>query len=186
MTTVAIMRTKDKKEESELLAKDMGFEVRFASPLELSELDSPDFWRFVDELEAGLVSKVVVTSVSGLKFMIALLNKRQKTSAVLRKLNEMGGILAIGPLTAEAARKEWIKVEALPEKFSADGLAEMLRGRVRPGQKVWVLRSDKGSKVLTEGLQKAGSQVEEASVYTLRETNPDRALLDMYYWTIHG
>jgi uroporphyrinogen-III synthase len=185
MTTVAIMRTKDKKEESVQLAEGMGFTVRFASPLDLAERDSPKFWQFVEELESGKVQLVVMTSSTAVKYMLKLLQKKEKAGAVVKKLNEKG-IIAIGPVTAETARKEWIKVTAIPEKFTSDGLVAHLRGRISTGDRVWILRSDKGSDVLSKGIELAGGTVEEAAVYCLQKTVPDRSLLDLYYWTVHG
>lgn len=185
MTTLAIMRTKDKREESVRLAEEMGFEVRFASPLELAELDTPVFWRFVDDLESGKVKMVVLTSSTAVKYMLKLLHKRDKAGPVVRKLNERG-IVAIGPVTAETAKKEWIKVEAIPEKFTSDGLVGLIQGKLSPGDLVWVVRSDKGTDVLKKGLELAGGKVEEAAVYSLQKSEPDRSLLDMYYWTVRG
>lgn len=185
MTTLAIMRTKDKMEESVRLAEEMGFTVRFASPLELAELDRPKFWKFVEELEAGKVKMVVLTSSTAIKYMLKLLQKRDLAGPMVRKLNERG-IIAIGPVTADTARKEWIKVEAIPEKFTSEGLVDHIKGKLVPGDLVWVVRSDKGTDVLRKGLEMAGGKVEEVSVYSLQKSRPDRALLDMYYWTFHG
>lgn len=185
MTLLAIMRTRDKQEESVKMAREMGFNVIYASPIELSELDSPRFWQFVDDLEAGKVDMVILTSSTGVKYMLKLLNKKGRAEGAVRKLNERG-IIAIGPVTADAAKKEWIKVEAIPEKFTSDGLVQHLSGRLRPGDRVWVVRSDKGSDVINKGLRQLGVEVEEVAVYSLEKTEPDRALLDMWYWTMDG
>ncbi|OPY32537.1 MAG: uroporphyrinogen-III synthase [Methanomassiliicoccales archaeon PtaU1.Bin124] len=185
MTTVAILRTKDKKEESVRMAEEMGLTVRFASPLELAEKDSTKFWQFVEEVESGKAKQVVLTSSTAVKYMLNLLQKKEKAGAVVKKLNEKG-IIAIGPLTAETARKEWIKATAIPEKFNIEGLVVHLKGRITAGEKVWVLRSDKTMDVLVKGLEASGAKVEEVAVYSLRRSEPDRALLDVYYWTVHG
>ena len=96
MTKLAILRTKDKKEESVQLAQEMGFEVIFASPLELAEVDSAKFWQFVDELESGKVDLVILTSSTAVKYMLQLLNKKGRAEGAVRKLNQKG-IIAIGP-----------------------------------------------------------------------------------------
>jgi len=185
MTTVAILRTKEKKEESVKLGEELGFTVRYGSPIEMAERDSPDFSRFVEDLEAGRVKKVVVASATSLKFMLSLLHKRDKAGPVVRRLNERG-IIAIGPVTAEAAKKEWIKAEELPERFTAEAFAEIIGAGLAPGDLVWVVRSNKGTDVMTKGLQLAGAKVEEVAVYALRRSEPDRALLDIIYWAVRG
>ncbi|QLH74297.1 MAG: uroporphyrinogen-III synthase [Methanomassiliicoccales archaeon] len=182
---LAIMRTKDKAEESVAMAREMGFEVMFASPLELEELDTPAFWRFVEELEAGRVGRVMVTSSTAVKYMFKLLEKRGKATSVFTLLNRRG-VIAIGPVTADAAKAKWLKVEAVPEKFTSDGLVRLLEGKVSKDETVWVIRSDQGSDVIRKGLEAMGAKVEEVPVYALRRSEPDRALLDMYYFTVHG
>ncbi len=185
MTMLAVMRTMDKREESLQLAQEMGFEVIFASPLELAEVDSLKFWQFVDELEAGKVDMVIMTSSTAVKYMLKLLNKKGRAEGAVRKLNRKG-IIAIGPITADAAKREWIKVTAIPEKFTSDGLVQHLRDRLAPSDRVWVVRSDQGSDVINKGLRQLGVEIEEVAVYSLERTEPDRALLDMWYWTMDG
>lgn len=185
MTKLAILRTKDKKEESMQLAQEMGFEVIFASPLELAEVDSAKFWQFVDELESGKVDQVILINSIAVKFMLQLLNKKGRAQGAVRKLNQKG-IIAIGPITADAAKREWIKVTAIPEKFTSDGLVQHLGAMVHPSDRVWVLRSDQGSEVITKGLRQLGAIVEEVAVYKLERTEPDRALLDIWYQTLDG
>ncbi|MFA5311790.1 MAG: uroporphyrinogen-III synthase [Methanomassiliicoccales archaeon] len=185
MTKLAIMRTKDKMVESMDMAKGMGFDVMFASPLELDGLDTPDFWRFVDELEAGRVGRVMLTSSTAIKYMFKLLESRDRASSAFTQLNKRG-IIAIGPVTAEEAKAKWLKVEAVPERFTSDGLVRLLKGKVATGEVVWVVRSDKGSDVLRKGLEMMGAKVEEVPVYSLNRTEPDRALLDMYFFTVNG
>ena len=185
MTKLAILRTKDKKEESVQLAQEMGFEVIFASPLELAEVDSAKFWQFVDELESGKVDLVILTSSTAVKFMLQLLNKKGRAEGAVRKLNQKG-IIAIGPNTADAAKREWIKVTTIPEKFTSEGLVQHLGAMLRPGDRVWVLRSDTGSEVIIKGLTQLGAIIEEAAVYSLERTEPDRGLLDIWYQTLDG
>lgn len=185
MTVIAIIRTKDKKEESVQLAQEMGFEVRFASPLELAELDTPRFGEFTDQVEKGKVSRVIITSSTAVKFMMGLLNNKGNASSVVKRLNEKG-VIAIGPITAEALKKEWIKAEAIPEKFTSDGLVDLMRNRIGTGDVVWVVRSDKGSQVISQGLERTGAKVEEVAVYALKKAEQDRAILDMYFWTVKG
>jgi uroporphyrinogen-III synthase len=185
MTSVAILRMKEKKEESLSFAEGLGLTARYASPLELAEEDSPIFWRFAEELEAGKVKMVVITSPTAVRYMLNLLNKKEKAGLIVRKLNEKG-IIGIGPSTAEAAKQQWIKVEAVPEKFTSESIADRLKGKLAQGDKVWIVRSDKPTDVLSKGLESLGAIVEEVGVYSLQKTEPDRSLLDIYYWAMRG
>jgi uroporphyrinogen-III synthase len=179
------MRMKDKMTESVDQAKGMGFDVMFASPLELSEMDTPDFWRFVDDLEADRVGRVLLTSATAVKYMFELLEKKGRASTAFSKLNKRG-IIAVGPLTAETAKAKLLKSETVPERFTSEHLASILKSKVAKGETVWIVRSDQGSEVVRKGLESLGAKVEEVPVYTLKKSEQDRALLDMYYFTVNG
>ncbi|MFA5314185.1 MAG: uroporphyrinogen-III synthase, partial [Methanomassiliicoccales archaeon] len=185
MTKLAIMRMKDMTTESIDRAKELGFDPMFASPLELSEMDTPEFWRFVEELEADKIGRVLLTSATAIKFMFDLLEKNGKASSAFSKLNKHG-IIAVGPLTAEAAKAKWLKAETVPERFTSERLASLLKGKVAKGERIWIVRSDQGSEVIRKGLEALGAIVEEVPVYTLKKSDPERALLDMYYFTVNG
>jgi len=185
MTKLAIMRTKDKMAESVELAEQMGFEVMFASPLELSELETQDLEPFIVEMESGKAGRVMITSSTAVKYLFKLLEQKGKASSVFTEMNKRG-IIAIGPVTADAAKAKWLKVEAIPEKFTSDGLVDLLRGKVVKGETIWVVRSDKGSDVIAKGLKEMGVVVKELPVYSLKKSEQDRSLLDMYYFTVNG
>ncbi len=77
-------------------------------------------------------------------------------------------VCAIGESTADALRETGISVDVVPSEYSSTGLVEALSHRVG-GQRVEVARSDHGSKVLLEGLEKAGAYTHETVLYRLQQ-----------------
>lgn len=75
-------------------------------------------------------------------------------------------VVAIGDSTADALREAGYRVDRVPEEFSSTGLVELLADEVA-GKHVEVARSDHGSAVLTDGLRKAGADVNETVLYRL-------------------
>lgn len=185
MTTIAILRPTDRMEESVELAKKMGFDVVFASPIDLKTNDSPEFEEFLKGLSFGDVDIVVLTSSTAVKSTFELAQKHSQVEELSRGLRQTQ-VIAIGPVTARAAEKEWIKVDTLPEKFTSEGLVQLLAKTNMEGKQVVILRSDQGSDVLKKGLSGLGATVQEIEVYKLTKVKAGRPLLDMFYKGIRG
>lgn len=83
-----------------------------------------------------------------------------------------GTVCAIGASTARSLREHGYAVDVVPEVYSSAGMVESLAGRVA-GARVEVARSDHGSDVLLDGLERAGAYVHETVLYRL--TRPDGA-----------
>jgi len=81
-------------------------------------------------------------------------------------------VCAIGQETAAALEAAGRSVDLVPETYSSRGLVEALGDRVE-GQRVEVARSDHGSAVLLEGLNKGGGYLHETVLYRL--VRPDVA-----------
>ena len=77
-----------------------------------------------------------------------------------------GEVCAIGTPTADVLREAGYRVDLVPEEFSSTGLVALLETEV-PGRRVEVARSDHGSRVLTDGLERAGAYVHETVLYEL-------------------
>ena len=185
MTTVAILRPTDRMEESLELARKMGFDTVFASPIDLRTNDTPEFLAFLQALANGDVDSVVLTSSMSVKSAFELARKHGQVEELSRGLRQIH-IIAIGPGTARTAEAEWIKADTLPEKFTAEGLVQLLAKKRIAGKQVVVLRSDQASEVLTKGLKSSGATVQEIEVYKLTKVKTGRPLLDMFYKGIRG
>lgn len=77
-----------------------------------------------------------------------------------------GTVCAIGDATAAALRAAGYRVDLVPEEFSSVGLVAALEDRVA-GARCEVARSNHGSPVLTNGLERAGAYVHETVLYEL-------------------
>ena len=185
MTTVAILRPSDRQEESVELARKMGFDTVFASPIDLTTNDTPEFVAFLRSLSNGDVDIVVLTSSTAVKSTFELAQKHGQVEELSRGLRNVQ-VIAIGPITARTAEKEWMKVETLPEKFTSEGLVQLLSKKGIGGKQVVILRSDQGSDVLMKGLTGLGASVQEIEVYKLTKVKTGRPLLDMFYKGIRG
>src|SRR6202034_4381626 len=73
-------------------------------------------------------------------------------------------LATIGPKTAEALRSYHLRPDVMPERFQSEDLAEALRARIQPGQRVLLARADRGRDILREQLA-ALCQVEQIAVY---------------------
>jgi uroporphyrinogen-III synthase len=175
----------DRMEESVELARKMGFDTVFASPIDLKTNDSPEFAAFLQGLSNGDVDIAILTSSTAVKSTFELAKKHGQVEELSRGLRQIQ-VIAIGPVTARTAEAEWIKVDTLPEKFTSEGLVQLLAKKQIEGKQVVILRSDQGSDVLMKGLSGLGATVQEIEVYKLTKVKTGRPLLDMFYKGIRG
>ncbi len=161
---LAVMRPADKLEGAIRLAESMGFEALAASPLRVQVRDSPEIDAFIEAAGAGKADAAVLTSTTGVDAVMQLLARRG--------VDDVGALLqgcqgiAIGPLTAGAMMAAGMKVDFVPPEYTSEGLVRSLASTLQ-GRRVFLLRSDHGERILKEGLEKAGAQVEEVVVYEL-------------------
>jgi len=86
-------------------------------------------------------------------------------------------IAAVGPVTAEAARRAGLPVEYVAETHTGVALAEELRGRLAGGR-VFLPRSDRANPDVPFTLKRHGADVTEVIAYrTLRPTGEDQEKL---------
>jgi uroporphyrinogen-III synthase len=185
LTTIAILRPSDRKEESVELAGRLGFDTVFASPIDLKTNDTAEFVAFLGGLANGDVDIAVLTSTAAVKSTFELARKHNLVEELSRGLRQIE-VIAIGPETAKTAENEWVKVDTLPEKFTSEELARLLAKKDIEGKQVVVLRSDQGSEVLKKGLTGMGANVQEIVVYKLTKVRTGRPLLDAFYKGIRG
>ena len=180
MTTMAILRPTDRKEESVELAPEDG--VRDCFRIAHRSEDE----RFAGvrvascrELSYGDVDIVVLTSSTAVKSTFELAQKHGQVEELSRGLRQ-AQVIAIGPVTARTAEKEWIKVDTLPEKFTSKGLVQLLskKGCREAGGDPEV-RSRFGRADERSG--RLGATVQEIEVYKLTKVKAGRPLLDMFY-----
>ncbi|MCL4557916.1 MAG: uroporphyrinogen-III C-methyltransferase [Deltaproteobacteria bacterium] len=136
------------------------------------EIVAPDDYAPLDAAldELGSYDTIIFTSANAVKrFMDRLWSSG-------RDIRSMGTarILAIGPRTAKSIEDLKIRVSQVPEEFRAEGLVDMLEGRVQ-GERILIPRAAEARTVLIDGLRKMGAEVNVVPVYkTIRaEVNQD-------------
>ncbi len=150
--TIAILRPDSRGEESERIARDLGFRPILAPSIAFSDLALPtDLPERIERSDC-----VVFTSATGAE--IAL---RDDGVALLLKRSVLA---TIGPRTKEALEERGLFVSVVPEIFSSKGLASALAPRFK---RVLLLRSARGSPELVKILEEAGVEVDEVHLYDI-------------------
>ena len=137
--------------------------VRIAPAPNRSELDRAlRTWRSNDW--------VIFTSTNGVRATI------QRARALRLELRTRPPrIAAVGPATKAVAESEGLAVDAMPDEFRTDAIADVL-GPL-PGRHVLLLRSSLARRALADRLRAGGADVEEVDAYEARPSSPDRSRL---------
>ncbi|MDF0589838.1 uroporphyrinogen-III C-methyltransferase [Candidatus Methanocrinis natronophilus] len=156
---IAILRPDNRGDESEKIARKMGFKPILAPSIAFLELPLPsDLPERIKRAEC-----VVFTSATGAE--IAL-----RDPGVADLLKE--SVLAtIGPRTEEALVERGLSVAVVPESYSSRGLALALAPKFK---RVLLLRSARGSPELVEILKEAAVEVDEVHLYDISPSEDPR------------
>ena len=103
----------------------------------------------------------IFTSVNGVK---AFFDRLRHLKIDIRDMG-LSKIIAIGTATAEALEEKGLRVEYIPEVFTAEGILEGLQWVIKKGDSVLLPRADIARKNLVEGLIQLGAEVEELEMY---------------------
>jgi uroporphyrinogen III methyltransferase/synthase len=132
------------------------------SVLPVVEIEEPKDWSPVDRALAELSGYqwLVFTSANGVH---SFLRRLRHTG---RDLRALGGVrlAVIGPATANALRSYLLEPDLIPAEYNSEGLAAALREHVG-GQRVLLLRADRGIDLLREQLS-ALAEVVQVAVYS--------------------
>ncbi|WP_400204209.1 uroporphyrinogen-III synthase [Candidatus Methanomassiliicoccus intestinalis] len=183
MKTLAVMRPKNRLDESEQMARSAGFNPVCASPVEIVFNKSQQYAEFIDNLSKSLVDYLIITSTNGAEAMISLSSDFMSQDDFIKLISETN-IIAIGPVSAGALSNLNIHVSEIPSEYSSRGIVESLSGKVK-GKNVYILRSDHGDKILSQGLTDAGANVTDIPVYRLMKTK-DEDLMNLARMTLAG
>ena len=154
---VLIPRLYEDKEESSLLIKELGgipIYVELIKVITTKELEK------LDEIVKNNLKYdwIVFTSKTGVRIFCDLIKKY--------KVNvENVKFAAVGPSTAEEAKKHGIKISFIPSKFTTKNLAEEIPDI--KNKRILLIRSSNASEEAKEILYKRGALVEEIRPYTI-------------------
>ena len=105
---------------------------------------------------------LLLTSQNAVRFLAARCHEHGINPAALA--GALPRVAAVGPATAEAARKEGFEVKFVASRNTGAGLAEEMRDQVQ-GKKVLLPRSDRASGDLPASLSRAGADVTQVIAY---------------------
>ncbi len=133
--------------------------------IEIRPLESARLRRFVERFCAGEFSYdyVIFTSRNGVDDFFR--RAGSKPGAVEKKALRGSSVVAIGPKTAQALKQRGVRVRAVPQKYVAESLAEMLGAGNLQGKRVLLLRARHARELLPKRLRQAGAIVTVKSLY---------------------
>ncbi len=157
-----IMVTRTREQASELVSmlEELGAEVLERATI---SIEPPKTWELLDN-EIAAIDKydwLLFTSLNSVEYFFARLNQKGLDARVLHGAK----VGAVGRATAEAIQKYGIKADLVPEKFTAEGLAESLLSLGIEGKKILLPRALKAREVLPVSLEKGGAKVTIVPVY---------------------
>ncbi len=165
---IVVTRAPEQAGELIIQLRELGAEVLHLPAVTFSDPSDP---APLDKAVTSLRSFhwVLFTSQNALAFFVkrckllgANLQGDGRTSGVAHPVPPM--IAAVGPATAEAARKEGLRVDFVASQYRGAALAEELGARLA-GRRVLLPRSDRAGAELTAALRAQGAEVVDVVAY---------------------
>lgn len=157
---ILITRPKGQAESFiELLEKEGAITIQFPA----IETVPPDSWDMLDNAINKLDSYqwLIFTSVNGVRFFMERLKIKGKDVRELKNIK----ICAIGPKTAAAVESLGIKVDAVPERYIAEGVIEEMRKKGIKGKRVLLPRAVIARDILPDKLTDMGAKIDVVDAY---------------------
>lgn len=130
--------------------------------IEIRPVRSTRLDRFLERFCSGRLKfdYIIFTSRNGVDDFF-----RRTGAAAGRSALRTGSVVAIGPGTADGLRKRRVAVRAVPEKYIAESVADLLLARDLHGKTVLLLRARGAREILPRRLREAGAEVCVRSLY---------------------
>jgi uroporphyrinogen III methyltransferase / synthase len=167
---IVVTRAAEQAHEFIRILEDMGAEVISFPTIQIVP---PKSWAPVDRVVRGIAQYdwILFTSVNGVTMFFARL---KAVGGDIRNLKGLR-IGAIGPKTSSRLQALGLNVDAFPEEYRAEALAEVI-GKVK-GQRILLARAEKARDILPKTLEARGAKVTIATVY--RTLKPRRLAADV-------
>jgi len=148
-----------------------------ARPVEcpLIALAPPADWESVDRALARLAEYhgLIFTSANAVRFFLGRLRETGTRAEPLRRVP----CFAVGPATAGAMQDQGFPVQAIPERFQAEGMISLLAKGDLAGKLFLFPRAREAREVLPRFLEQRGARVDLVVVYETRTARENRPLL---------
>ncbi|MBI5747810.1 MAG: uroporphyrinogen-III synthase, partial [Nitrospinae bacterium] len=143
----------------ELLEKEGAIAIQFPT----IETVPPDSWDALDNAIKKLDTYqwLIFTSANGVRFFMERLKANKKDIRELKGIK----ICAIGPKTAASIESLGIKVNAIPEKYIAEGVIEEMQKYGVKGKKILLPRASVARDILPQELKKMGAEIDVVDTY---------------------
>ncbi len=162
---VAITRPVGQAEEAGDLIHAKGGVPYYIPAIEIKPLcDINALKKFIWELLRGKVDYVILMSTNGVKYLFEAAKIGNLTLMLHEGLN-LTKVIAVGPKTAEALKEHLIRVDLVPQKYSSEGLLEVLKEEDVKGKVIRIPRTSNATPVLSDTLRALGADVDEIHVY---------------------
>jgi uroporphyrinogen-III synthase len=163
--TVALTRPAGQAEEAGKLIAEKGGIPYYIPAIEIKPLSNPEpVKRFITELQAGMVDYVILMSTNGVKHLFAVAESICQADA-LRCGLARSFVIGVGPRTAQELEAYGVHVNLVPEKYSSEGLLEVLKPKDVAGKVIRIPRTTSATPTLNDQLTAMGADVQEIHVY---------------------
>lgn len=159
--TIVITRTIEQSQESAAALTNLGANVIIVPTLEIVP---PSDWTKFDSVVAHpeKIDFIIFTSVHA----VQMFSKRCKEIGTLINYNRTK-VVAVGNKTSSYCHKNNINVNIIPDKFSAEGVIELLSKYNLKNKVVFIPRSAIGREELPLGLKDLGAIIKSVPVYNV-------------------
>jgi uroporphyrinogen III methyltransferase/synthase len=166
--TIVITRTVEQSKESASALTSLGAKVIIVPTLEIVP---PTDWSKFDSvvLHPEKIDFIVFTSVHA----VQMFSKRCREVGALINYNRTK-VVAVGNKTSSYCHKNNISVNIVPDKFSAEGVLEVLSKYNLKNKIVFIPRSAIGREELPKGLKDLGAIIKSVPVYNVSIPAGDR------------
>lgn len=162
---IVITRPADQCEEiGKLIREKGGIPYYFPSIETKRMLDFKPIKYFLNELQKDQVAYIIFTAANGIKYLLSAAKDVNQVNE-LRKGLAQTFVIAVGPSTKDSLEECQIRVDLVPEKFSSEGLIELLQERNIANKKIRIPRANNGRPLLSKRLHELGADVKEIPVY---------------------
>lgn len=150
-----------------LIEQKGGIPILFAT----IEIVQPDSWEMADKATDGLYmyDGMVFTSTNGVEFFFQRLNERNISFSDLKKKM----IFVVGNKTKQTVENYGLSVTTIPEKFTAQELANKLQQEDLNGKYFLFPKGNLAKDVLPATLILLGAAIDEVIVYQTKQPKPE-------------
>lgn len=134
-------------------------------------IEPPPSWDELDRSISNLETYgwIIFTSVNGVEFFFSRLWDLGKDVRSLAGIS----IAAIGPETARAVEKRWMRVDFVPKSYRAEDLAEGFPEEAVRGKKILIPRAMEAREILPQVLSQRGAWVDVVPAYQTVAPSPE-------------